>query len=112
MESEDTSEIGDPATPTLVLGAGTKDCVKVRQTKTLKKACLLRPPLSLRAGDLAPDRKLHFKKSMLPEYMDNILITHLRLGNEYASVELHRYKDDTGIVIKNHPHDWQILLIK
>jgi glycogen debranching enzyme len=60
----------------------------------------------------APERRVYFRKPLLPEFMDNVLLTRLNVGNQIATVELHRYKNDTGIVVKDMPPDWEVLLIK
>jgi glycogen debranching enzyme len=66
----------------------------------------------LRMEIQAPERKIIFHKPMIPDFMDNILITRLKVGESYASVELHRYKNDTGIVVKNIPENWEVITVK
>jgi glycogen debranching enzyme len=60
----------------------------------------------------APERKIYFRRPILPDFIDNLLISNLRIDNEYISVELHRYKEETGIVLKNLPPDWEWMMIK
>ena len=57
-------------------------------------------------------KKIIFKSPVLPGYLENIQIDHLKLGEEYASFELHRYKGSTGIIVKEKPQDWEIYIIK
>lgn len=58
------------------------------------------------------NKKVIFRKPLLPEFIDNISLTNLKLGDEEASFELHRYKSDTGINIVKQPADWEINWIK
>jgi glycogen debranching enzyme len=60
----------------------------------------------------APEKKVLFKKPTLPDFLDNILITNLQLGNERLSFELHRYKDGIGLDVRNKTAEWDILLVK
>ena len=61
---------------------------------------------------IAPEKKVLFKKPFLPSYMENILISGLQIGNHYITLELHNYKDDMGLIVKNNESDWEIVLIK
>jgi glycogen debranching enzyme len=58
------------------------------------------------------NKKVIFRKPFLPEFIENISITNLKLGDEEAAFELHRYKSDTGINIIKQPADWEINWIK
>jgi glycogen debranching enzyme len=60
----------------------------------------------------APQRKVLFRRPLLPDFMDNVLITDFRLGKERVSFELHRYKDGIGLDVKNNNTDWEILVVK
>jgi glycogen debranching enzyme len=60
----------------------------------------------------APQRKVLFRRPLLPDFMDNILITDFRLNSERVSFELHRYKDGIGLDVKENNTDWEIMLVK
>jgi glycogen debranching enzyme len=60
----------------------------------------------------APDKKVLFKKPSMPEFLDNILISGLQLGNERVTLELHRYKDSIGLDVKDNNTGWDIMVTK
>jgi glycogen debranching enzyme len=60
----------------------------------------------------ALEKKVFFKKPFLPAFMDNVLITGLKLGECFVSLELHNYKNEMGLIVKNNSSDWEIMLIK
>jgi hypothetical protein len=60
----------------------------------------------------APDQKVLFRKPSMPDFLDNILITGLQLGNERVTLELHRYKDSIGLDVKNNITGWDVMMVK
>jgi glycogen debranching enzyme len=60
----------------------------------------------------AIEKKVLFKKPFLPDFLDNILISGLKLKEHYVNLEMHRYKDGMGLNVINNTTDWEILLIK
>lgn len=60
----------------------------------------------------ALEKKIVFKRPIVPEFLNHITIENIKLGNKRASFELHRYKHDAGITVKEKPADWEIYIIK
>ncbi|MOA65658.1 hypothetical protein D3C78_1921230 [compost metagenome] len=60
----------------------------------------------------ALEKKIVFKRPIVPEFLHNIIIENIKLGNKRASFELHKYKHDAGITVKEKPSDWEIYIIK
>jgi glycogen debranching enzyme len=60
----------------------------------------------------APEKKVLFKKPFLPDFIDNIQISGLKLDDRYVNLEMHRYKDSMGLNVINNKTDWEIHLIK
>ncbi len=60
----------------------------------------------------ASEKKLVFKKPQLPDYLDNILISNLRLGEESATIEIYRYKDGVSLDVRENNSDWEIVVVK
>jgi glycogen debranching enzyme len=60
----------------------------------------------------ALNKRVIFRKPTLPDFLDNLTITNIKLGDNIACFELHRYKSDTVINITQQPDDWEIHWIK
>ncbi|MCO4294643.1 amylo-alpha-1,6-glucosidase [Solitalea sp. MAHUQ-68] len=60
----------------------------------------------------AIEKKIVFKQPVLPDFLNNIIIEDLVVGKGKASFELHKYKNDTGLIVKSKPADWEIYVIK
>lgn len=60
----------------------------------------------------AVEKKVTFNNPELPPYLKNVLIDHLKLGNQNCVLELHRYRKDVSISIIDKPSDWHIMIIK
>ncbi|POY37319.1 amylo-alpha-1,6-glucosidase [Solitalea longa] len=60
----------------------------------------------------ALEKKIVFKRPCLPPFLEHITIDDLDIGEGKASFELHRYKHDAGITVKEKPDDWEIYTIK
>ncbi|RYE22864.1 MAG: amylo-alpha-1,6-glucosidase [Sphingobacteriales bacterium] len=57
------------------------------------------------------EQRVYFNKPFLPQGLDFIEISRLKLGDGYADLELHCENEAVGIKVKNCPQGWQILLI-
>ncbi len=60
----------------------------------------------------APMQRIVFHRPSLPDFLDNILIRKLALGNQYVTLEMHRYRDGIGLDVRDNTSDWEIVVIK
>lgn len=65
----------------------------------------------LRIDIVAAEKKIYFYSPMLPEGMDKIQISNLKLTNGYADLELYCEHKTMGVKVKNCPEGWSILLV-
>jgi glycogen debranching enzyme len=57
------------------------------------------------------ERKVYFDKPYLPEGIDHIEISRLKLGDAYADIEFNCENNSVGVKVKSCPKDWQILIV-
>lgn len=63
----------------------------------------------------APARRLYFHKPVLPEYLNDVRIQHLPLGNQqWCSFTVYRYQsnDAVGIQFMEKPEDWEVIIVQ
>ncbi|WP_186755013.1 amylo-alpha-1,6-glucosidase [Echinicola salinicaeni] len=60
----------------------------------------------------AVNKVLHFKQTLLPDFINAMTIRNLKLGDESAHIELVRHKTDVGINIVSKGDDWEVIVIK
>lgn len=68
--------------------------------------------LCLRIEINALEKKIIFNKPELPEYLEKITISNLRLGNDSCQFELYKQKYDVGFHVITKPEDWEFLIKK
>ena len=71
----------------------------------LLKACL-------RISIDAPARQVRFYQPTLPAYLERVLITNLTTDAGMISLEIIRHDDDIGMLIKEKPENWSIVIEK
>jgi glycogen debranching enzyme len=57
-------------------------------------------------------KEIVFDKPQLPDFLDKITISNLRLGNGYCHFEVYRHKNDVSFHIIRKPEDWELLIKK
>jgi glycogen debranching enzyme len=57
-------------------------------------------------------KEIVFDKPQLPDFLDKITISNLRLGNGYCHFEVYRHKNDVSFHIIHKPEDWELLIKK
>jgi len=58
------------------------------------------------------EKKIVFDKPALPEYLNEVTISNLRLGNQTCHFILRRYDYDVGFTVLKKPEDWEFIIIK
>jgi len=58
------------------------------------------------------EKKIIFDKPVLPEYLNEVTISNLRLGNQTCHFILRRYDYDVGFTVLKKPEDWEFIIIK
>jgi len=59
----------------------------------------------------AEEKKVYFYKPIMPVGIDELEITNLKLGNEYAHFKLTCENGSVGVKVNACPQDWQIFMI-
>lgn len=57
------------------------------------------------------EKKVYFRKPVLPENVNRIEIEQLKIGDDYAHLELYCEKGTVGVRVISCPPDWQVLLV-
>jgi glycogen debranching enzyme len=60
----------------------------------------------------ALEKKVIFNKPSLPEYLSEMSILNLKLGNQNCHFILRRHDNDVGTTILQKPDDWEFIIIK
>jgi glycogen debranching enzyme len=60
----------------------------------------------------ALEKKVIFNKPVLPEYLPELAISNLKLGNQTCHFTLRRYDYDVGFTVLQKPEDWEFIIIK
>jgi glycogen debranching enzyme len=71
---------------------------------------LLEAVLGLRID--AAQGRVTFEYPMLPTFLDDVLITNLRVGSARVDLRLHRYPDDVGINVLRKTGQVEVVLVK
>jgi glycogen debranching enzyme len=66
----------------------------------------------LRVEINALERKIIFHKPALPDFLEKIAISNLRLIDGICQFELYRYKNDIGFTIIQKPEGWELIIKK
>jgi glycogen debranching enzyme len=66
----------------------------------------------LRMDINALEKKLVFDRPVLPEYLEKVTLTGLRLGNSSCTMEIFRHQYDVGFHLHQKPDDWEIIIKK
>ncbi len=61
---------------------------------------------------IAGEKRIYFNKPILPEFLKNVEINELQLGDDVCSIRINRYGSDeaVGVNIKNKPADWEMIV--
>jgi glycogen debranching enzyme len=60
----------------------------------------------------ALEKKIVFNKPELPEYLEKISISNLRVGESICQFELYRHQYDVGFNVIQKPEDWELIIKK
>lgn len=60
----------------------------------------------------ATSKTIVFNKPELPEYLDEIHIANLKLGNEKLNFDAYRHQYDVGFNVSHKPGEWQVVIKK
>ncbi|HEY9364404.1 MAG TPA: amylo-alpha-1,6-glucosidase [Chitinophagaceae bacterium] len=60
----------------------------------------------------ALEKKVIFNKPTLPEYLSEMSVLNLKLGNQNCHFILRRHDNDVGTTILQKPDDWKFIIIK
>jgi glycogen debranching enzyme len=60
----------------------------------------------------ATTKTLVFNKPQLPDYLEKITITQLRVDEDYFDFEVYRNKHDVGFHVSHKPDSWELLIKK
>ena len=60
----------------------------------------------------ALEKKIIFNKPVLPEYLPELAISNLKLGDQTCHFTLRRYDYDVGFTVLQKPEDWEFIIIK
>lgn len=60
----------------------------------------------------APTKTITFEDITIPEYLDQIFLTNLKLGNEEASLIINRSQFGAGFKVVKKPESWKIIIKK
>jgi glycogen debranching enzyme len=60
----------------------------------------------------ALEKKVIFDKPVLPEYLSELAISNLKLGDKTCHFTLRRYDYDVGFTVLQKPDDWEFIIIK
>jgi glycogen debranching enzyme len=61
----------------------------------------------------AVEKKVIFKDSVLPDFINSLHISNIRLGNEKLNVQLYRYsQNNVGLNILEKPEGWQVVMVR
>jgi glycogen debranching enzyme len=60
----------------------------------------------------ALEKKIVFNKPELPEYLEKISISNLRIGESICQFELYRHQYDVGFNVIQKPEDWELIIKK
>ena len=71
----------------------------------LLKACL-------RINIDAPSKQLRFYQPSLPAYLERVLLSNLPVGEGTITLELIRHDDDVGMLVKEKPEEWSVVIEK
>lgn len=58
----------------------------------------------------AVDKILSFNKPRLPEFLKQLTITNLKIGNDYCNFEVYRHHNDVSFHITHKPKDWELII--
>jgi glycogen debranching enzyme len=65
---------------------------------------------SLRLEINAIDKTVSFNKPRLPEFLDQLTITNLKLGDENFNFEVYRHHNDVSFHITYKPKNWEVII--
>jgi glycogen debranching enzyme len=71
----------------------------------LLKACL-------RISIDAPSKQVRFYQPTLPAYLERVLLSNIPTNDGPIALEIIRHDDDIGMMIKEKPEDWSIVIEK
>jgi glycogen debranching enzyme len=60
----------------------------------------------------AVEKTISFNKPALPEYINKISITNLKLGKDHCDFEIYRYDFDIGFHVTRKPQEWSLVIKK
>jgi glycogen debranching enzyme len=60
----------------------------------------------------ALQKQVVFNRPLLPKYLEKIVITNLKLGNETCNIEIYRHEYDVAFNVQQKPEDWEVLIRK
>lgn len=58
----------------------------------------------------AIDKIVSFNKPQLPEFLNHLTITNLKLGNDYCNFEVYRHHNEVSFHITHKPKDWELVI--
>lgn len=65
---------------------------------------------SLRLEINAVEKTLSFNKPRLPEFLDQLTITNLKLGDDHCNFEVYRHHTDVSFHITYKPKNWEVII--
>ncbi len=71
-------------------------------------ALLLQSCLRIQINAL--DKKVIFDKPELPDFLEKITISNLRLGTGSCHIELYKHQYDVGFHVMKKPEDWEFVI--
>lgn len=58
------------------------------------------------------NKTVHFEYPVLPDFIDDLLLSHIPLNDQTLSLKVKRFKSTIGLDLIHKPHDWKIVTVK